>query len=150
MNAVNALLANPNIAILTLLAGIFLIYGEANRPGLILPGCFGTLLILLSAHALHQLPLRDSSIVLGVAALALILLESILKPRFVLGVIGMCLLSFALRNLVEPFAAAHVHTATAIFASLLFGIVTILLGNIALQARRNKRVIRTAAPHRID
>ena len=41
-------LASPTLALLLLFAGILLIYIEFHRPGIVLPGTLGTILVLTS------------------------------------------------------------------------------------------------------
>ena len=51
-------LADPNVAIPVILAGIFLIYAECNRPGTIFLGCSGTLAVMLGIYGLALPPIR--------------------------------------------------------------------------------------------
>ena len=44
----------PDLFLVLLVAGILLVYVECNRPGWVLPGCLGTLLVLLSGYALAR------------------------------------------------------------------------------------------------
>ncbi len=149
-----AFLANPDLAILTLLAGILLVYVECNRPGIIFAGCLGTLLILLALNSLRQIPLHTGSVLLVVAASILIPLDAVLKLRNLAATAGGLLLAYGLAHLPEPFAPRHVHLAVAVFAAFVFTTSTVWLARIALLARRNKRVLQTsdriAAPHKVD
>ena len=155
MSLVVYLQASPDAALLTLVAGILLVYFEANRPGSILPGCLGALLTLLSIHALSQMPLRASALAVIALGLALLFTELFRPARNLFGALGAALLALGLRTLLQPFAPAHVHTPTAIVAGAGLVAVTLWLARIALRARRNKRTLssplpRTAALHRID
>jgi len=134
-----AVLANPDVAILTLFAGILLIYFECNRPGSIVPGCLGGLFALLSLHSLSQLPLRPLALALIAAGTTLLLLELAIPARKSLAAAGILLVTYGLATLLEPFSAPHVHLLTAIFTGPGFGISTLWLATLALQARRNKR-----------
>jgi membrane-bound serine protease (ClpP class) len=151
---VTGLLHNPDLAVLTLFAGILLVYLECNRPGSILPGCAGTLLVLLSANSLLRLPLRPAALEMLAAGLALLLAEIAYSMRNLLATSGILAIVAGLRLLVQPFAFASVHIATALFAGMGFGVATLWLGKIALRARRNKRsrtALRgTATAHTID
>ena len=141
------LLANPDVGLLTLFTGILLLYFECNRPGSILPGCLGALLVLLSLHSLAQLPLRPTALLLLATGTTLLLLELAIPARNLLAAAGIALNTYALATLVELFSPAHVHLLTAIFTSVGFGVSTLWLARIALQARRNKR---TPALNRVD
>jgi len=139
MNLTPVLQTNPDVALLTLFAGILLIYFECNRPGSILPGCFGALLTLLSVNAFANMPLRSSALVVAAAGIILIFAELAIPARNLVAASGTALLILGLRTLVQPFAAAHVHTPTAIVIGAGFTAVTLWLARIALRARRNKR-----------
>jgi membrane-bound ClpP family serine protease len=151
---VTGLIASPDLAVLTLLTGILLVYWECNRPGTIVPGCAGTLLVLLSANSLLRMPLRPAALVLLTAGLALLLVEIAFSINNLLAALGVLAIVAGLRFLVQPFAFTHVHIATALFAGAGFGVATVWLGKIALRARRNKRshasLHGTATAHTID
>jgi membrane-bound serine protease (ClpP class) len=140
-----SLLANPDTALVTLLAGILLIYLECNRPGLVIPGCLGTLAVMLSLFSLHRLPLRSVSLALVAAGIALLLLELAIPARKLLATTGIAAIACGLATLLQPFAPAHVHTAAAIAFAVGFGIPTFCLSKVALLARRNKRTLRHPA-----
>jgi membrane-bound serine protease (ClpP class) len=146
MTGLPQLLANPDVAVLTLLAGVLLIYFECNRPGSILPGCLGSLFVLLSLNSLHYLPLRPSALALTAIGAALIALAA-LRLRILFAAIGIASLTDGLATLIQPFASAHVHLSTAIFSATTFGLTTVWLATIALRARSNKRSIRHSIPH---
>jgi membrane-bound serine protease (ClpP class) len=143
--AILSLLASPDIALFTLLAGILLIYLECNRPGLIVPGCLGGLVLMLSLFRLHQLPLRPSALALLGFGLAVLLLELAVPARNLLAALGMAAIACGLATLVQPFAPAHVHIASAIAVAAGFGVPTLWLSRVALRARRNKRTLRHPA-----
>jgi membrane-bound serine protease (ClpP class) len=137
-----SLLANPDIALFTLLAGILLIYVECNRPGLIVPGCVGALAVMLSLFSLHQLRVRPSALALVAAGIVLLLLEVAIPARKLLAMVGIATIACGFATLVQLFAPAHVHTASAIAVSAGFGIPTLWLSKVALLAHRNKRTLR--------
>jgi membrane-bound serine protease (ClpP class) len=134
-----ALLGDPNVALVTLLIGILLIYLECNRPGIVLPGCLGALLVLLSVHTLRQVPLRPAALAFATAGTGLILLELAVRARNLLAATGILTLAFALATLPQPFTKQRVHLSIAIVVALGYGVPTLWLARIALRARRNKR-----------
>jgi len=146
MTSIAGLLVTPDVAVLTLLAGILLIYLECNRPGSILPGCLGALLLLLSFNSLHQLPLQPAALAFTAAGIALIVLAAF-RLRILFAALGIASLIYGLTTLIQPFAPAHVHLSTAIFSATVFGAATVYLASIALRARRNKRFLHHSAPH---
>jgi membrane-bound serine protease (ClpP class) len=138
-------LTDPNLAVLLLLLGIFLIYAEFNAPGTVVPGALGTLLVMLAFFGLNLLPVRHTAVALVVAGLALLILEFKVPSHGILAVSGIAVLILGLSTLVDaPIAELRVHLATAIATGAGFGIVTFFLGWVALRARRNKVLV---GPH---
>jgi len=139
-------LANPDLAVLLLVAGALLIYLEFNVPGTIVPGALGTLLLLLGAFGLNLLPVRHTAVALLLAAVVLIVLEAKFTSHGVLAAAGIGCLVFGLATLVDaPIAELRVHLSTAIACGVGFGAVSFFLASIALRARRNKVLTGSAA-----
>ncbi len=133
------LAANPDASLLTLFAGVLLIYLECNRPGSVLPGCLGALLTLLSINAFTHMPLRQPALALIVAGVALVVADLTMPVRNPAAILGTISLIIGLRTLVQPFASAHVHTPIAVVLGSSFAFTTVWLARVALRARRNKR-----------
>jgi membrane-bound serine protease (ClpP class) len=132
-------LIDPNIAVLTLIFGGLLIYIEFNAPGTIVPGAIGTLLVLLSLFALNLLPIHYASALLLIAAFALFLLEVKFTSHGVLAATGIVCLVVGVLTLVDgPIPEMRVHLGVALATGIGFGLITVFLLRIALQARRNK------------
>ncbi len=130
---------DPNIAVLILVLGGLLIYIEFNAPGTIIPGAFGTLLVLLALFALNLLPIHYASALLLVAAFALFLLEVKFASHGVLAAAGIVCLVVGLLTLVNgPIPEMRVHLGVALATGVGFGLITLFLVRIAIQARRNK------------
>jgi len=139
-------LANPDLAVLLVVAGGLLIYLEFNVPGTVVPGALGTLCVLLGAFGLNLLPLRHTAIALVIAAVALIVLEAKFASHGILATVGIGCLVFGLATLVDgPAPELRVHLATAIGAGVGFGCISFFLAWIALRARRNKVLTGPAA-----
>ena len=135
-------LANPDTAVLLLIAGALLIYLEFNVPGTIVPGALGTLCVLLAAFGLNLLPVRHTAVALLVAAIAFIVLEAKFASHGVLATAGIACLVFGLATLVDaPIAEMRVHLSTAVGAGIGFGAISFFLAWIALRARRNKQLL---------
>lgn len=143
MNFPAVLQSNPDAALLTLLAGVLLVYWECNRPGFILPGCIGALLSLLAANAFAHMPLRPPGIILAVSGFALVVCQIFLPVRKLLAAAGTVAATAALiaglATCVQPSASARVHLPTAFATGLCLAAASLWLARIALRARRNKR-----------
>jgi membrane-bound serine protease (ClpP class) len=132
-------LTDPNLAVLLLVLGGLLIYLEFNVPGTIIPGSLGTLLVLLSLFGLNLLPIRHTAILLLIAAVVLMVLETKFASHGMLAFAGTISLVFGLATLVNSSVPEmQVHTGTAVGAGIGFGAISFGLAWIALRARRGK------------
>jgi len=132
-------LVNPNIALLFLVGGALLIYLEFNTPGTIVPGALGTLMVLLAVFALDLLPIRYTSVLLLVAALALLLLEAKFGGHGALAIAGIVCLTFGTLTLVAaPIPEMAINPWLAFAVSAGFGGITVFLVRLAVRARRMK------------
>ena len=139
----NALLCSSDLALLALLAGVFLIYFEANRPGTIVPGCAGLLCVLLSLHRMAGWTIDPIGMALLFTSL-LLLATGVACPARGLPALLAAVASAA--GLSRLFAPPHrPHLAVAIFTAVLFACVSQRLGRMALIARRLKRGVRPFA-----
>ena len=128
-------LQDPNRAFLVLLGGFVLIYRECLAPGRILPGMAGAVFVIWSAFALFQYPWRWDGLTLLLVGAALVALQAFRNWYWLPGLAGTaCLMYGATRLLIIP----SVRPAYAA-AAIPFGILSIFLARIAVQARRNKR-----------
>ena len=131
--AIPSALANPDLGLILLLAGVLLIYAEFNRPGTVLLGCLGAFSFMLGVYTLGRLPLSTYAIGLTAAGALIVLVELRLPARNLLALTGTATLAVGLARLTPG-----LHAATAVFSAVVFAVVTLWLGRIALQARRNK------------
>jgi membrane-bound serine protease (ClpP class) len=101
-----ALLANPNVAYILLMLGMYGIIFELSNPGLILPGVVGAICLILAFYAFSALPVSYAGVGLIVLALALFVSE-VFVPGFGVptagGVIALILGSIMLMDTDVPF-----------------------------------------------
>jgi membrane-bound serine protease (ClpP class) len=134
-------LTSPDLDVLLLMCGGLLIYLEFNVPGTIVPGALGTLMVLLAIFGLNLLPVQHTAILLLVAAIGLMVLESKFASHGALGIAGVLCLVFGLATLVNgPTPDMRVHFGVAAGAGVGFGAITFGLAWIAFKARRAKRL----------
>jgi membrane-bound serine protease (ClpP class) len=135
-------LVNPNIALLLLVGGALLIYLEFNTPGTIVPGAFGTLMVLLGVFGLGLLPIRYTAVLLLVAAIVLMALEAKFGGHGALAIAGIVCLMFGTLTLVAaPIPEMGVNPLVAIAVSAGFGGITVFLVRLAVRARRRKALL---------
>lgn len=129
---------SPDQAVVLATAGLSLIFVELNRPGRILAGTLGLLLLLLAAADLAQMPLRAvalAAIILLVCFFLLNLYRAL--PGGLLGCMALGVIP-ALRYLVRPVGNTFVHTVPAILCGGGLGLASAVLTRIAFRARRAK------------
>jgi len=132
-------LTNPDFAVCLLVLGGLLIYLEFNVPGTVVPGTIGTLFVLLGLFGLNLLPIRHTAVVLLLAAIVMMVLETKFSSHGILALAGTLCLVFGLATLVDgPIPELQVHRNFALGAGVGFGIISFGLAFLAFRARRNK------------
>lgn len=133
--------ANPDHAILLLLCGILFIYAEFNKPGSVVYGCFGALMMMLALYGLSNLPLAGTAILVSLISVAIVVLGCRFATGYLHSGAGAIGLIFGLENLSQ---SPRVHPLVAIAVAIIFSFVTSWLVRIALRARQNKSLV---GPH---
>ena len=87
-NRVLALLANPQIALILMMVGIFGLFLELTNPGVVLPGVAGLICLLLGLYAFQMLPVNWAGVGLLAAGTSMMIAEIFLPSFGVLGVGG--------------------------------------------------------------
>lgn len=86
MTRVLGVLANPNIAVILMLIGIYGMIFEFANPGTVAPGVIGAICLVLGLYSLHQLPLDYAGLALMALGIAFMVAEAF-TPTF--GVLGL-------------------------------------------------------------
>lgn len=81
-----ALLANPNVALILMMIGVYGLIFEFANPGGVGPGIIGAICLILGLYALNQLPLDYAGLGLILLGIALMVAE-VFTPTF--GVLGL-------------------------------------------------------------
>ncbi len=131
-----SVLADPSIAYLLMLAGIFGLFFEFSNPGFVLPGVTGAISLLLALFAFQMLPVSYAG--LGLIVLGLIFMASeMFMPSFgVLGIGG--IISFVIGSVmlidtdIPGYGIPWVVIVPVALASALF---IFLVASMALKAR---------------
>jgi membrane-bound serine protease (ClpP class) len=133
--------ANPNIAFLLGAVGVLCLYIEFTHPGMVLPGVIGAISLVLALYAFNFLPVNYAGVLLIITALALFALEAKLTSHGVLAAGGIVAMIFGAMILVKsPWPEARIHFPTALSVALPLGIITVIILQFALAAKRNKVV----------
>ena len=83
-----SVLANPSIALVLMLVGIYGLFFEFNSPGFVLPGVAGAVCLLLAAYAFHLLPVNYAGLALVIVGIAFMVAEVFVPSFGSLGVGG--------------------------------------------------------------
>jgi membrane-bound serine protease (ClpP class) len=132
-------LADPNIAYILMLLGIYGLIFELQNPGAIFPGVVGAISLVLAFMSFQTLPVNTAGLALIILAVILFILEIKITSYGLLtigGVISMLLGSLMLFDTVEP--AMRLSLGVIIFAvviTTLFFAVAVGLG-LRAQARK--------------
>jgi membrane-bound serine protease (ClpP class) len=134
-----ARIVEPDMFFLLLLVGALGLYTEFTHPGVIAPGVFGGICMLLALYAMHILPVNLAGVMLIALALALFILEAKFTSHGVLllgGIISMLLgAMFLIRS---PLTPGGVSFGVALAATLPFAFLTFFLMRLVLKSRKWK------------
>ena len=83
-----AIITNPNVAFLLMLAGIYGMIFEFTSPGTMLPGTIGGICLLLALYALNVLPVNYAGAGLVLLGIALLVAELFIGSFGVIGIGG--------------------------------------------------------------
>lgn len=132
--------ASPDAALLAGTCGLVLIALELNRPGRILPGSAGLLLVLFAIAILSQSPFEPWAVALVLVCFAILLANVWLRIAVWALVLTTAGLTVGLCYLLAPSAVRPIHPAVSIGCGLFLGTLLAVLSRIALRARRAKQV----------
>jgi membrane-bound serine protease (ClpP class) len=83
-----AVIADPNIAYILMLLGIYGLFFELWNPGFVLPGVIGGICLLLALYALHVLPISYAGLGLILLGIAFMVAEAFVPSFGALGIGG--------------------------------------------------------------
>lgn len=140
-NRLLAAIANPNIAYVLMLLGIYGLILEFYHPGTVAPGTIGAICLLLALYALQALSVNYAGLALILLGLGLMTAEAFAPSFGILGIGGMTAFVFGSIILMDtgitgPEVSPAVIAAFAISSAVLCIVVTRLLLRV-----RNKPVI---------
>lgn len=135
-------LANPQLAVILMMLGIYGLFFEMMSPGAALPGVAGLICLLLGLYGLHMLPVNWAGVALLTLGLLMMVGEVFLPSFGALGIGG--LLAFVLGGLfmTGPEVPSYYELSIPFLVSigLASAIIIIGAGTLAIRSRRGKSV----------
>lgn len=128
-------IADPSIAYLLLLAGLFGLFFEFSNPGFVLPGVVGAIALLLAMYALNMLPVNYAGLALIVLGL-IFMIGEIYMPSFVLGIGGLIAFVIGSVLLIDTEVLGYgVPWSVIVPLTFTSAVFIYVVGHLALQAR---------------
>lgn len=132
---------SASLAFILLAVGALLLYVEFTHPGVFAPGVIGLILVVFSLFALSLLPLNWSGAGLIIVAFILFVLEAKFPTHGILAVGGVIALALGGLLLVNsPIPAMRVDLSAALGVAIGFGVVSLFLVHLVVQAQRRRVV----------
>jgi membrane-bound serine protease (ClpP class) len=132
-----AIITDPSVALMLLMAGVYGLFFEFWNPGLALPGVLGAICLLLGLFALQMLPVNYAGLALVLLGIAFIVAETFLPAYGSLGVGGIVAFAIGAVMLIDTdvpgFGVPYWLIATLAAVTALF---VFFVAGAAVKARR--------------
>lgn len=138
MTKLLGIIANPNIALILMMVGLYGLIFEFASPGSIGPGVLGAICLILGLYALNQLPLDYAGLALLLIGVALMIAEAVTASFGVLGLGGIAAFLIGAAMLVDTDVPEFQVSWTVIgaMAVLSVALLVLLLGFVWRSLRR--------------
>jgi membrane-bound ClpP family serine protease len=130
---------SPVAALCVLTTGLLLIYIELNRPGRVIPGALGLLLVLLGCARLWAAHPHPVALLLVAIAVVLLVIDLVRGTHPAISVAATLALVLGFRELVTP----PVGWIVSILCGVGLAGITAVLTRVARRARANKASAKT-------
>lgn len=140
-NRIMAWLANPQLALILMMVGIYGLFFELTNPGAALPGVAGLICLLLGFYAFQMLPVNWAGVALVAVGTAMMIGEAFLPSFGVLGVGG--IIAFVLGGLFltdTGIAEFDLSIPFLIGVAIASAAIIMLIGTMAARSRNLKVV----------
>ncbi|MGO9174460.1 MAG: NfeD family protein [Rhodomicrobium sp.] len=125
-------IANPNIALILMLIGVYGLFFELMSPGAVAPGVIGTISLVLALYALSELPLDYAGLTLVVLGIAFMIAEAFMPTFGILGFGGIGAFVFGAAMLVDTDIPAYrvSYSVIASMAAISAAFLIVLMGYV--------------------
>jgi membrane-bound serine protease (ClpP class) len=132
-----AVIADPSIAYLLLLGGIFGLFFEFSNPGFLLPGVFGAISLLLALFALQMLPISYAGLGLIFLGLAFMIAEVFIPSFGVVGIGGVVAFMIGSVMLIDTdIPGFGIPWSVIVPVGIVCALFIFFVGGMALKARQ--------------
>ena len=132
-----AVIADPSIAYLLMLAGIFGLYFEFANPGFVLPGVVGAISLLLALFAFQMLPVNYAGLGLIILGLSFMIAEVFMPSFGALGIGGVVAFVIGSVMLIDTDVSGYgIPWAVIVPVALASALFIFFVAGMALKARQ--------------
>ncbi len=143
-------IADPNIALILMMIGIYGILFEFWNPGAIVPGVIGAISLIVALTALSVLPVNYAGLALLLLGVALMVAEAFLPSFGIAGIGGVVAFALGALFLIDPEQSdIPIHVSWQVVAGLTAASAAFFLGILGFAARARLRPVRTGAEEMI-
>ena len=136
-----AVIANPGMALILMMIGIYGLIFEFSNPGFVGPGVIGAICLMLAAFAFQLLPINYTGLGLILLGVAFIIAEAFVPSFGILGIGGAAALTIGAIVLFEGDASGSYALPVSFIVTL--GVVSsgLVFATVALALRARKRPV---------
>jgi len=132
-----AVIANPSVALILMMVGIYGLLFEFSHPGIALPGILGGICLLLALYAFQLLPINYAGLGLIFLGIALMVAEAFVPSFGVLGIGGIAAFVIGAVILVDTdIPGFGIPLGLIVPVSVLSAVAVFFVVTMALRARR--------------
>ncbi len=137
VNRLLAIIANPNVALILMMIGVYGLIFEFSNPGTIGPGVLGAICLVMGLYALNQLPLDYAGLALIGLGIAFMVAEAVSPSFGVLGLGGLAAFIIGAAMLIDTDIPAYQLSWTVIIGTaVVTGAVLMVVVGFAVRSFR--------------
>ena len=138
-----AVITNPSVAYLLILAGAYALLFEFMNPGLVLPGVVGAIAILVALYALHLLPVNYAGLALIALGIGFMAAEAFVPAYGSLGVGGLVAFVLGSIMLIEDTTLPDFAIPIALIAGMAAASAGFLIFVVGMVVRSRRQAVVT-------
>jgi len=132
-----SLLANPQVALILMMLGVYGLFYEFTSPGFGVPGVAGSICLIVALYSLHMMPINWAGVALIGLGIALMIAEALLPSFGVFGIGGIA--AFVVGGLFLMDSGSPELTpspALLVAVALVSAVVLFFIGGMAMKSYR--------------